>query len=165
VKQYHHYAYKMEAAPPFRICSVSKEITLVTRKKEAPPGQRQHKRGWTHQRIWKDTSQTAYISGLFLDGDSVLLSYGSSDIDARLLTMSTADLEGLFAGSPFDCSGATVVDAGSGEKLPHFQSSALRVGLAVNGSSGGNGSSAGDEYRRQHFRQHRRVHRRERSSA
>ena len=69
---------------------------------------------WTKQRIWKDTSQTAYISGLFLDGDRVLMSYGSSDIDARLLVLGMADLEGLFQ-RPFDCSGAEVVDAGSGE--------------------------------------------------
>lgn len=33
VKVYHHHAYKMEAAPPFRICAVSKEIALVTRKR------------------------------------------------------------------------------------------------------------------------------------
>jgi hypothetical protein len=32
VKVYHHYLYKMEAAPPFRMCAVSKEVTLVTRK-------------------------------------------------------------------------------------------------------------------------------------
>jgi hypothetical protein len=42
VKHYHHHAYRMEAAAPFRICGVSKEIPLVTRKKEA--GQAQHAR-------------------------------------------------------------------------------------------------------------------------
>ena len=35
VKVYHHHAYKMEAAAPFRICAVSREITLVTRKKSS----------------------------------------------------------------------------------------------------------------------------------
>ena len=34
MKQYHHYAYKVEAAAPFRICGVSSEISLVTRKRE-----------------------------------------------------------------------------------------------------------------------------------
>lgn len=34
VKQYHHYAYKTEAVPPFRICAVSEELPLVTRKRD-----------------------------------------------------------------------------------------------------------------------------------
>jgi hypothetical protein len=32
VKVYHHFLYKMEAAPPFRMCAVSAEVALVTRK-------------------------------------------------------------------------------------------------------------------------------------
>jgi hypothetical protein len=35
VKAYHHYAYKMEAAAPFRVCAVSEELALVTRKDAA----------------------------------------------------------------------------------------------------------------------------------
>lgn len=107
-----------------------------------------HSRDWTHQRIWKDTSQTAYISGLFLDGDHVLMSYGSSDIDARLLTLSFADLEGLFR-KPFDCSSATVVDNGSGE--------APQPLLAVGAGAG----NASEEFRLHHLKQHRRTHHRE----
>jgi hypothetical protein len=38
------------------VCAVSKEISLVTRKPEK-------KGDWKSQRIWKDTSQTAYIAG------------------------------------------------------------------------------------------------------
>jgi hypothetical protein len=203
VKQYHHYAYKMEAAPPFRICAVSEELTLVTRKKDTsaqkrwaaafffwgergalegggsgarlsgrrclwgcrrnapthasaahlhppPPGPR---RDWTHQRIWKDTSQTAYVSGLFLDGPRLLISYGSSDIDARLLTMSVADMEGLFQ-TPPDCSGAEVQDAGSGEALP----AVLAVSgpsAAAGGAGGAGGGNATDTAR---HKQHRRAH-------
>lgn len=113
VKVYHHYAYRMEAAPPFRVCGVSQEIKLVTRQR---PDNKKSK-DWTHQRIWKDTSQTAYISGLYLDGTTVHMSYGSSDIDARLLSMDVQDLEALFDGS-WDCSKSEVIDAGSGEALP-----------------------------------------------
>lgn len=153
VKQYHHYAYKMEAAPPFRICAVSKEIPLVTRKKEAAgaEGGQPPQRSWTHQRIWKDTSQTAYASGLFVDGDNVLLSYGSSDIDARLLAMSRAQVEDLFSEAPFDCSGSEVLDPGSGEA----------PGAAGNATA----PDGGEETRRQHLRHkiHRRMHRRDRS--
>jgi hypothetical protein len=205
VKQYHHYAYKMEAAAPFRICAVSEELTLVTRKKDPNSQKRcgsaraaeclgweqwcshrrgtipidsapsQHGRGrarsssreplcrtasltacpppplpprdWTHQRIWKDTSQTAYVAGLFVDGSHVLISYGSSDIDARLLTMSVGDIEGLFP-RPFDCSSAEVLDAGSGEALPAV--------LAVSGGSPGGAADNSTDTAR--HKQHRRAH-------
>lgn len=100
-----------------RVCGVSREIHLVTRKK-----QENKKADWTHQRIWKDTSQTAYIAGLYLDNDRVLMSYGSSDIDARLLSMSVADVEGLFD-EPFDCSQSVVLDNGSGQPMPLLGSS------------------------------------------
>jgi hypothetical protein len=88
-------------------------MRLVTRKKKdkAAGGS-----DWTHQRIWKDTSQTAYISGLFLDGGRLRVSYGSSDIDARLLSMSVPDVEELFDAPP-DCSASEVLDAGSGTPM------------------------------------------------
>lgn len=147
VKAYHHYAYKMESAPPFRICQISKEIPLVTRK--TPRSQRDD---WTHQRIWKDTSQTAYISGLYLKGDTMLMSYGSSDIDSRLLQMSIQQLEDLFDGN-FDCSGSEVQDYGSGQMpnsvLQHQSSNTHRV-----------------EYKhRHHHLKHRRAHHRDGSGA
>jgi hypothetical protein len=41
------------------VCGVSREIPLVTRKKQ----ENKKASDWTHQRIWKDTSQTAYIAG------------------------------------------------------------------------------------------------------
>ncbi|GBF99713.1 hypothetical protein Rsub_12425 [Raphidocelis subcapitata] len=139
VKQYHHYFYKTEAVPPFRICAVSQELPLVTRKRDDASG----KRDWTHQRIWKDTSQTAYASGLYVDGDRVLVSYGSSDIDARLLALGVADVEAMFQ-QPFDCSGARVLDGGSGEPLP------------AGGAAGGGDASGGWE-KPQRW-QHRRAH-------
>lgn len=143
VKVYHHYAYKMEAAPPFRVCSVSEEIKLVTRKPDkAKPN------SWTHQRIWKDTSQTAYISGLYLDGDKVLMSYGSSDIDARLLAITMKDLEGLFT-KGYECSSAQVMDPGSGEALP-----------LASGAAGSGGKVVRTEYKHHHLR-HRRAHHRD----
>eukprot|EP00879_Flechtneria_rotunda_P026368 GHRR01028112.1.p1 GENE.GHRR01028112.1~~GHRR01028112.1.p1 ORF type:complete len:238 (+),score=58.86 GHRR01028112.1:847-1560(+) len=136
VKVYHHYAYRVEAAPPFRICGVSKEIQLVTRKKQ----DNKKAADWTHQRIWKDTSQTAYISGLFLDSGIVHISYGSSDIDARLLSMSVADMEHLFADSPWNCSKSNVIDAGSGKPL----SVALQQMVAEAGSSRSGAESSDD---------------------
>eukprot|EP00882_Tetradesmus_deserticola_P002072 GHRQ01002220.1.p1 GENE.GHRQ01002220.1~~GHRQ01002220.1.p1 ORF type:complete len:413 (+),score=44.27 GHRQ01002220.1:250-1488(+) len=165
VKAYHHYAYRVEAAPPFRVCGVSSEIQLVTRKRNAD----KQASGWTHQRIWKDTSQTAYISGLFLDGDIVHLSYGSSDIDARLLSMSIVDVEALFAGSSWDCSGAQVLDNGTGEPLPQALQSLLASGNAeeqtlhsVSSRSGslGSGVPRRTEYHHMHHR-HRRSHHRD----
>lgn len=145
VKVYHHYAYKTEAKAPFRVCAVSRELALVTRQKKqggAGGGEEEAAGGWTHQRIWKDTSQTAYVAGLALveggaagmmvdgggggsggggskpkkqhhhpGGPDVLLSYGSSDIDARLLALPLKELDAMFApGSKFDCSGAQVIE-------------------------------------------------------
>jgi hypothetical protein len=149
VKVYHHYAYKTEARPPFRVCAVSRELALVTRQKKDAEAE-EAAGGWTHQRIWKDTSQTAYVAGLALveagagataigggvggrggggtgaksssgskgrrhpGGPDVLLSYGSSDIDARLLALPLKELDAMFVGkdgeTSFDCSGAQVLD-------------------------------------------------------
>ena len=89
----------------------------------------------------------AYVSGLFLDGGNILMSYGSSDIDARLLTLSLGDLEALFS-KPFDCATARVLDGGSGEPAP---------------PPGARGNQTVEEFRRR--KQHRRMHRRERSAA
>jgi hypothetical protein len=147
VKAYHHYAYKAEARPPFRVCAVSDEIELVTRKRGDNGGGDANSGGardWTHQRIWKDTSQTAYVSGLFVDADgTVLMSYGSSDIDARLLALGMADVEALFR-APFDCSGARVIDAGSGE-APDGEDvdveAAARAAEEEDGSGGGGDAS------------------------
>lgn len=84
---------------------------------------------WTHQRIWKDTSQTAYIAGLYLDNDRVLISYGSSDIDARLLSVSVKEMEGWFDG-PFDCSQSEILDNGSGQPMPPLGSSSATAEVA-----------------------------------
>jgi hypothetical protein len=151
VKAYHHYAYKTEARAPFRVCAVSRELALVTRSRrrsaDGGEGGAGGGEGWTHQRIWKDTSQTAYVAGLALvergaggggggggagqrggrgskEGRGapppppvdVLLSYGSSDIDARLLTLPLSELDAMFE-APFDCSGAQVIETVTTEGL------------------------------------------------
>lgn len=90
----------------------------MTRKKQ----ENKKSADWTHQRIWKDTSQTAYIAGMYLDNDRVLLSYGSSDIDARLLSMSVGEMERMFD-QPFDCSQSEILDNGSGQPMPLIGSS------------------------------------------
>jgi hypothetical protein len=90
----------------------------VTRKKQ----ENKKASDWTHQRIWKDTSQTAYIAGMYLDNDRVLISYGSSDIDARLLSMEVGEVEDMFD-QPFDCSQSEVLDSGSGQPMPLIGSS------------------------------------------
>jgi hypothetical protein len=91
-----------------------------------------------------------------VDGDRVLISYGSSDTDARLLALGLPDLEALFT-RPFDCSGAKVLDAGSGE--------ALAVAAVTGGApaAGANGTAAGAAA--QLRQRHRRARRRERSAA
>ena len=165
IKYYFHYAYKMQDKPPFAICAVSKEIPLVFLKHRrrmsrsaaaaANSGQ-DHQRPKAHedfksQRIWKDTSHTAFVSGLFLDtnptpmtgpsrgkvvevrklvssnaaaaapvgsesanmatlvsssqtatsssnGAQLLISYGCSDVDSRMLRLTLEELELLFEG-------------------------------------------------------------------
>ena len=135
VKVYRHHLYKMEAAPPFRVCAVSAELPLVTRLDLARPsagaGGHHSNSSSSHdgskdgsgaqppprrQRVfeWKDTSRTAYVAGLFVDGDELLVSYGSSDAAARVLALRRADLEALFAASPFDCGRSEVVVSGGG---------------------------------------------------
>jgi hypothetical protein len=161
IKYYYHYAYKMQDKPPFAICAVSKEVPLVFLKQRqrlrssaaaatATSGQN-HQRpkpqdDYKSQRIWKDTSHTAFVSGLFLDtnpaplkasskgrvvelrklGSSkgalsnsnghaglaqqasstmknstvpqLLISYGCSDVDSRMLRLTLEELEVLFEG-------------------------------------------------------------------
>lgn len=101
---------------------MSREIPLVTRKAKKSSD-------WTHQRIWKDTSQTAYVAGLYMDSDRVLISYGSSDIDARLLSMSVSETEAMLDG-PFDCSQSEVLDNGSGQPMPLLGSSSATAEVA-----------------------------------
>lgn len=85
------------------------------------------------QRIWKDTSRTAFVSGLHLEAEPpvmtypvtktlkarggsntntgprqvgeprLLMSYGSSDVDSRLMILSLRQVEQLFDGSPDTC--------------------------------------------------------------
>lgn len=155
VKVYHHFAYKIEAAPPFRVCAVSREIGLVTRKP-------QKKGDWTHQRIWKDTSQTAYIAGLFMKGDSVLMSYGSSDIDARLLTINIAELEGLFD-QPMNCAANEILRVPEGFTAPAPDAAGLPGAAGVAAGPGASVAQASEEggIRQFYHRRHRRSHRRD----
>jgi hypothetical protein len=123
------------------------------------------RRGWTHQRIWKDTSQTAYVSGIFVDGGKVMLSYGSSDIDARLLTLSFADVDALFTGTPGSCESAAVLDDGAGRSRPAVPSPAPAPRAAAPAPAppgGGEAAAESEEFRR---RRHRRMHRRARAAA
>lgn len=66
---------------------------------------------------------------MYLDNNRVLISYGSSDIDARLLSMSVAEVEGMFD-QPFDCSQSEVLDNGSGEPMPLIGSSSATAEVA-----------------------------------
>jgi hypothetical protein len=132
---YFHYFYKMRDEPPFAPCALSAEIPLVFRRaRPAANGE-----ALRRQRIWKDTSHTAFVSGLHLQGTQqqnqranssasagrggghgggrggtgagaaagseprLLVSYGSSDIDARLQILTLRQLEALFAGLPDTC--------------------------------------------------------------
>lgn len=88
IKDYHHYLYKFEDTPPFRVCAVSKEIPL------RPMSPDQVK---IYRRIWKDTSKTTYVNGLFITkSGELLLSYGSSDLSSRLLVLTMQEMENLF---------------------------------------------------------------------
>lgn len=60
--------------------------------------------GFKGQRIWRDGSYTAYASGLFMHDDGTLvLSYGSGDIAARVKLVDMNQVEELFAGQPDRC--------------------------------------------------------------
>jgi hypothetical protein len=114
-QNYFHYLYKMREQPPFEPCALSAELPLVFRKPRAPNDPRA---AIQRQRIWKDTSRTAFVAGLHLErappaalagGRSgagpprLLISYGSSDIDSRLLVLGLRELEDLFRGRPSTC--------------------------------------------------------------
>ncbi len=88
VYTYHHYFFTMQPAPPFRICSVSREIGLHP-VLAAEPQKR----------------NVQYASGLLYAPDTgqVLLSYGAADRQSRLLSMSLAEVESLFSGQQDRC--------------------------------------------------------------
>lgn len=115
IKHYHHFAYRMQAQPPFCVCAISKEVPLVFRKSRMGASRvgsslKNIADAFRHQRIWKDTSHTAYINGLYLEaggggyeGARLLISYGSSDIDARLVVMRLSQLDALFESQQHVC--------------------------------------------------------------
>jgi hypothetical protein len=59
------------------------------------------------------TKEINFVSGLqLLEDNTVQMSYGAFDVDARMLTMKLKDLESHFA-DRFDCSKARVLKVGS----------------------------------------------------
>ncbi|GBF90502.1 hypothetical protein Rsub_03498 [Raphidocelis subcapitata] len=124
VKHYYHFLYKMKETEPFEPCALSAELPLVFRKPRgaAAAGAGPATGAGSRQRIWKDTSHTAFVSGFHLEraparpvkgsrpggvGSAgrprVLISYGSSDIESRLLALSLQQVDELFAGQPGSC--------------------------------------------------------------
>ena len=110
----------MREAAPFEPCALSAELPLTFRKLRgaAPAAPNQGAR----QRIWKDTSHTAFVSGFHLESaparpvkgsrpggvgaagrPRLLISYGSGDVESRLLALSLPQVEELFAGQPGAC--------------------------------------------------------------
>jgi hypothetical protein len=88
VYTYHHYFFVMQPRPPFRICTVSREIPL-----QPVPEATEQKRN------------VQYISGLQYDrqNGTVMVSYGAADSQSRLLIMSLPEIEVLFKGQADRC--------------------------------------------------------------
>ncbi|GFR46647.1 hypothetical protein Agub_g8258 [Astrephomene gubernaculifera] len=83
VKLYRHFAYKFQPEPPFAITDVSDELNLTFYRHPHHPTK----------------AHIAYVAGLFLSEEGTLyVSYGAGDREARILTMSIAELEALFTG-------------------------------------------------------------------
>lgn len=81
--RYRHFAFKTLPRPPFRVVGRSSELSLEFAK--SLPSERAY------------ASEVAYISGLDLKPDGMLLvSYGSADVEARLLLIKLHDIEALF---------------------------------------------------------------------
>ncbi|KAG1672134.1 hypothetical protein FOA52_001722 [Chlamydomonas sp. UWO 241] len=79
---YRHFAFKTAPHPPFEVTAVSDELPLVF-----------------NATYKARTALIAFVSGLDLSpsGD-VLITYGSADVNARLLSLPLPELEGLFSG-------------------------------------------------------------------
>ncbi|WIA17508.1 hypothetical protein OEZ85_014343 [Tetradesmus obliquus] len=121
-RAYHHYAYQMEAQPPFRICAVSKELPLRRYDSTIHAGVKAN--------MW--TRDINFISGLQLvdDNKTVHMSYGAFDTDARMLSMTLTDLESHFV-EDFDCSRSRVVKVGAGRGKPGKEAAAGQRGAAA----------------------------------
>lgn len=84
-KIYRHFAYRMSPMPPFQISALSEELPLTFN---------------TTYRPWK--TRIAFVSGLDVqlssteDQTRVLISYGSADIQSRVLSLSLSELDTLF---------------------------------------------------------------------
>jgi hypothetical protein len=82
---YRHFAYRMNPEPPFQISALSEELPLIFNA--------------SYSR-WR--SKIAYVSGLDVqigsseDESRVLISYGSADIESRVLSLSLSELNAMF---------------------------------------------------------------------
>ncbi|GLI62523.1 hypothetical protein VaNZ11_005180 [Volvox africanus] len=83
LRLYRHFAYKFEAQPPFTITEVSDELPLTFFRHPNYPAK----------------AHVAYVSGLFLGNNGTLyISYGAGDREARVMTMTVAEMEAMFTG-------------------------------------------------------------------
>lgn len=109
---YRHHAFKVQSRPPFKLMGVSRELKLQFRQ-ELP-----------YDRSYAQL--VTYVSGLHLQHDGTLvIGYGSADIEARLMIMPLQDLEHLFDGTLVDVNGTS---ANSLEQLKSLNITLLPLG-------------------------------------
>ncbi|KAJ9516862.1 hypothetical protein V8C86DRAFT_2474351 [Haematococcus lacustris] len=82
---YRHFAYKTATQPPFAIQAISDELPLVY-----------------NQTYTVRSAFVAFVTGLHVSTEGVVsITYGSADIESRLLTMTVTELESLFTGNVY----------------------------------------------------------------
>jgi hypothetical protein len=80
---YRHFAYKASPQPPFDITAISDELPLTFK----------DLKGVRHARC------VAFVSGLDItENGTILITYGSADIESRILILTLDELDLLFTG-------------------------------------------------------------------
>jgi len=90
--EYNHFAYRFNAEPPFQVLQVSEQLPLQV----AEPD--------------RGGIAFAFVSGLSLHGDTVVVTYGAGDVESRALVMSLGRLDDMF-----QCRNANLAESGSSE--------------------------------------------------
>lgn len=83
IRLYRHFAFKVAPRPPFQVTAVSDELPLVF-----------------NATFKAKTAFIAFACGLDVSqSGQVYITYGSADIESRILTLSLAELERMFTGA------------------------------------------------------------------
>ncbi|KAF8058408.1 hypothetical protein HT031_005532 [Scenedesmus sp. PABB004] len=133
-RRYRHYAYGMEAGPPFRLCAVAAAPLPLP-----GPGAANASAPGAQPNMW--TKGIHFVSGLQLaPGGLVRASYGAFDAQARLSTLSLAALEAQLGA--WDCGRAKVLHGG-GARAAYAYDGPRRAPAHANSMSAEQGRNRG----------------------